>query len=91
MIGSSYIKAYNLLPVLTLHITELQCCDICGEEEAVQTVALGGVSMTDSNGHRYIVTARETSEEGRPLGTYAERNQEQGHEKQGCNRNSEQR
>ena len=32
------MKAYNLLPVLTQHISGLQCCEICGDEEATRTV-----------------------------------------------------
>jgi len=82
IIGLPSIKAYNLLSVLTQHIAGLQCCKICGEEEAAQAVELGdGVSLTNRrNGHKQIETARAMAEE-RTI--YAKRNQERGREKVG--------
>ena len=64
-----------MLPVLTQHTSD---CEICGDEEAAQTIELiDGASMTDSSsGNRYIVTASEASEASEERRTYAERNQE---------------
>ena len=46
IIGLPSVKAFNLLPVLTQHISGVPCCEICGDEEAAQTVNLGdGVSI----------------------------------------------
>ena len=82
IIGLPSIKAFDLLPVLTQHISGLPCCEICGDEEADKTVELGdGVSMTyGHDGHKNIETARATSEERR---IHAELNKNGGHEKRG--------
>jgi hypothetical protein len=84
IIGLPSIKAFNLLPVLTQHISGLPCCEICGEMEADKTVELGeGVSMTYGHDvYKHIETARATSEERR---IHAELNKNGGHERTGAN------
>ncbi len=34
IIGLPSIKAFDLLPVLTQHLSGIPCCEICGDEEA---------------------------------------------------------
>ena len=79
IIGLPSIKTFDLLPVLTQHISGLPCCEICGDEEADKTVELGdGVIMTyGQDGHEHIETSRATSE--RRL--HAQRSNYGGHEK----------
>jgi len=86
IIGLPSMKSYILLPMLTHHISGLQCYKICGDEEVAQAVKLGdSVSMTDRNRHKNIETARATSEKMR---IYADRFQNGCREKAGNKRHT---